>query len=139
LIGAAPPHEALTFLFTCERVGVPAIDRAALSAHRNGVTGVAGVVAVADDPRRAGEFLDGLCRQGTVEVISGEEGQARFGRPPAEDGLGFVAIRLQTRGLSAIRGLLDSAGIGYTLAERGDIVVPPAPGQGAYLIFEDAS
>jgi hypothetical protein len=136
---AAPEHEALTFLFTCERVGVPAIDRTALSAHRNGVTGVAGVIAIADDPQRASGFLGGLCLPGTVEVIDREEGRARFGRRLGEQGLLFVAIRLQTSGLHATRALLDGAGIGYTLAERGDIVVPPAPGQGAHLIFEDAS
>ncbi len=134
-----PPADAESFVFTCERVGVPAIDRAALTAHRNGVTGIVGVVAVADDPAPAAAFLARLCREGTVTVLGAEAGMARFGLPARARGLAFVAIRLRTGDLAALRALLDGAGIGYRVGDDGTVTVPPAPGQGAHLIFEDAS
>ncbi|TGV96051.1 VOC family protein, partial [Mesorhizobium sp. M2E.F.Ca.ET.154.01.1.1] len=36
------------FLFACQRINAPEIDRTALQAHANGVTGVVEVVAVSD-------------------------------------------------------------------------------------------
>jgi hypothetical protein len=38
------------FLFACERVNAPKVDRTALQAHANGVTGIVEIVAVSDMP-----------------------------------------------------------------------------------------
>ena len=40
------------FLFACERINAPKIDRTALQAHANGVTGIVEIVAVSDAPCR---------------------------------------------------------------------------------------
>src|SRR5690606_2212806 len=45
------------FLFACERVNAPRVDRSALQAHANGVERIAEVVAISDDPAGQGRLL----------------------------------------------------------------------------------
>ncbi len=38
------------FLFACQRINAPKVDRTALQTHANGATGIVEVVAVSDQP-----------------------------------------------------------------------------------------
>lgn len=125
---AAPRGEDATFLFTCQRIGVPAVDRSALERHRNGATGIKAIMARAGDPagardvfaRIAGEGVDG------IEIETGE-------RDPV---LRLTGIVLAVADIGRTRDLFDQAGIGYSTS--GDRVeVAPAPGQGFHFAFEE--
>ncbi|WP_164209694.1 VOC family protein, partial [Stenotrophomonas maltophilia] len=45
------------FVFACQRVNAPKVDRAALQAHANGAVAIRGIVAVSDDVARLRKLL----------------------------------------------------------------------------------
>jgi len=135
------------FLFACERINAPKVDRTALQAHANGVAGIVEVVAVSDVPAEQGRLIsiatgaDGekTCglRNATLPVRTSAAPQSRFGVPAgASSNLRFAAIVFLVRHAGIAAKLLAANGIAHDI--RGnDIVVQPAPGQGAAFIFRE--
>ena len=135
------------FLFACERINAPKIDRTALQAHANGATGIMEVVAVSRSSAEQGRLISiatGAEGQNTFDlpnakltVLTPAEFETRFGVPagsPSE--LRFVAIVFSVRHAGIAAKMLAANGIAHDI--RGnDIVVQPAPGQGATFIFRE--
>ena len=140
------------FLFACERVNAPKIDRTALQAHANGVTGIAEVIAVSDAPStqiglismaagtaglEAGDDDAVRLPNAILSVVTPESYARRFGlaaRPSPH--LRFQAVVFSVRDkASAIRALAAGA-VDHNMSGN-DIVVSPAPGQGAAFIFRE--
>jgi hypothetical protein len=138
------------FLFACERVNAPKVDRAALQDHANGATGIVEVVAVSDrpaeqhrlisvavdDPTANGQGSAFHLPNATLSVLDPASFAARFGMPVgAPTQLRFAAVVFSVRRADVSRLLADKS-IEHDI--RGnDIVVKPAPGQGAAFIFRE--
>lgn len=147
---AAAPQMRGTFVFACQRVNTPRVDRSALEAHANGATRIAQVVAAAPDTVPMTDFL-------SVAADAGEAAQAsklelpntriavmtpnlyaqQFGLPhETRESPVFAAIVFSVRDIDATRRHLVSGGVDHDM--RGDrIVIAAAPGQGAAFIFEE--
>ena len=139
------------FLFACERINAPKIDRTALQAHANGATGIVEVVAVSDAPagqhRLISVAVDDPTANGqrgafdlpnaTLSVLDPASFAARFGMPAgAPTALRFAAVVFSVRSADVTLGLLAANSIKHDIAGN-DIVVQPASGQGAAFIFRE--
>lgn len=137
------------FLFACERINAPNVDRTALQAHANGATGIVEVVAVTGEPFEQGRLISivaGIEAQGgtvyelpnaVVTILDPAAYSARFGVPvgaPSE--LRFAGIVFSIRHADAVAKLLAANSVEHH-TRGGDIIVPPAPGQGAAFIFRE--
>ena len=137
------------FLFACERINAPKIDRTALQAHANGVTGIVEIVAVSAAPAQqrrlisiaadteAGSGTAFDLSTATLTVLEPADFAARFGfSAGAPSELRFAAIVYSVRNAGVVAKLLAAGAIAHDI--RGNqIVVPPAPGQGAGFIFRE--
>ena len=126
---AAEPEESATYLFTCQRIGSPQVDRSALERHANGAYGIRSILAEASDVDAARGFLARTCptAPGTVEI----------GRGAPETGLRLSGIVFSVPDLGRTEELFCAAGIDYR--KSGDrLTIPPAPGQGTSFAFEEA-
>jgi hypothetical protein len=139
------------FLFACERVNAPKVDRAALQAHANGVTGIVEIVAVSDQPAEQDGLIsvavDDPAANGhggtfhlpnaNLSVLDPASFTARFGLPAgAPTKLRFAAVVFAVRRADVTSRLLAANSIQHDIAGN-DIVVRPAPGQGAAFIFRE--
>jgi hypothetical protein len=136
---AAEPETADAFLFSCQRLNAPRVDRTALERHANGVTAIAEIV-IAEE---AGAFLDFVGRMagsagsgGKVELANAVL-RASVEADPLEvrDGPTLGAIVFAAPDLAAVKKLFDRNDVTYR-ADRDRLIVQPAPGQGATFIFE---
>lgn len=140
------------FLFTCQRVGVPNVDRTALQQHANGAARLKAVVLAAPDPFSFGHFVrtvSGAEMQSShdnrfmlaaanagIEFMTNPALNDNFGELSAGDrGLQARAIVFSVSDLRMTKAFLLSNGINFEKF-RGRVVVPPAPGQGAIFAFE---
>ncbi|UVK45261.1 VOC family protein [Mesorhizobium sp. AR07] len=139
------------FLFACERVNAPKMDRTALQAHANGATGIVEIVAVSDSPaeqhRLISVAMDDPAASGqggafhlpnaSLSVLAPASFVARFGMPAgAPTGLRFAAVVFAVRSADVTLRRLAANSIKHDIAGN-DIVVQPAPGQGAAFIFRE--
>lgn len=137
------------FLFACQRINSPKIDRTALQAHANGVTGILEIIAVSDRPAAQigliataaeADASDGdavRLPNAVLSVLSCEDYGSRFGLKVAPSpNLRFTAIVFSVRDTAAAKQLLADNAIRHNMSGN-DIVVPPAPGQGAAFIFRE--
>ncbi|TJV40498.1 MAG: VOC family protein [Mesorhizobium sp.] len=139
------------FLFACQRINAPKVDRATLQAHPNGATGIVEVVAVSDRPDEQHRLIsvavddpaaigqEGAFRlpNAVLNVLDPASFTARFGIPtgmPTE--LRFAAVVFAVRDADAVSRLLAANAIPHDIAGN-DIVVQPASGQGAAFIFRE--
>lgn len=139
------------FLFACERVNPPKIDRTSLQAHANGVTGIVEVVAVSDMPSAqiglisiaSGAIATGAGNDAVrlpnamLSVVTPETYLQRFGlasKPSSH--LRFEAIVFSTRDKASVARALAAGAVDHNMC-GDDIVVAPAPGQGAAFIFRE--
>ncbi|WP_214472557.1 VOC family protein [Mesorhizobium sp. dw_380] len=139
------------FLFVCQRINAPKVDRAALQAHPNGATGIVEVVAVGDqpaeqhrlisvalgDPAASGQGGAFHLPNATLSVLDPASFAARFGISaglPTQ--LRFAAVVFAVRGINVVSRLLAANSIEHDIAGT-DIVVQPASGQGAAFIFRE--
>ncbi len=145
----AAPAVADGFFFSCERVGVPAVDRTALERHDNAVTGIAEVALTGQSASAMLDsiawFADGSASEGIVDLgdtIVRCHGTAAFseafGIDRPADAPPFAAISFRAASLVLLATLFSSHGIDY-MRVGARIIVPPAPGQGATFIFEESS
>lgn len=139
------------FLFACQRINAPKVDRTALQAHANGASGILEVVAVSDQPaeqtRRISVAVNDLAAGGeggafllpnaSLSVLDPKSFAARFGiAAGSPTKLRFAAIVFAVRSFDATSSLLAANAIKYDITGT-DIVVPPASGQGAAFIFRE--
>jgi hypothetical protein len=149
---AAAPEAFGSFLFACERVNAPAVDRATLQLHENSVLSILEVVAVGSDPaaghhllalaadaplaapRQTGELVLPNARLGVMTPAAYER---RFARPaPVSADMRFAAVVFSVASLEKLRALLARGGVGYDIGD-GQLVVAPVQGQGATFIFKE--
>jgi len=139
------------FLFACQRINVPKVDRAALQAHANGAVGIVEVVAISDEPVAQHRLISvavGAASAGgqggsfhlpntTLSVLDPASFAARFGiSAGSPTKLRFAAVVFAVRSADAVSRLLAANSIRYDIAGT-DIVVQPASGQGAAFIFRE--
>ncbi len=140
--------------FTCQQHYPENFWNTAFQQHDNGVTGIAGVVLVADEPARHREFLlaftgaaaarderDGFSidlPRGAISVMTPSAFRERFGQypPVTERGARLAALRFKAADPAAAGAKLEQAGIFYTALKSGAISVSAV---GATLILEPAA
>ena len=143
---AAAPN-TVSFVFSCQRLNAPAVDRSALQRHKNGVTRLLSATVVAADPAAASRFIAAVTgvagetdAAGTRHALANGDILVRAAMP--EDGalpqglFAFRAVIFAVSDLAAMRRVLEANDIAFKTAAHG-ITVPPAPGQGASFIFEE--
>jgi hypothetical protein len=126
----------------------------AFQSHANGVTGVAGIVLVADRPQDHLAFLaaftgadvaatpSGIAAgtpRGEIDVMEPASFTRRFGAmpPPTASGARLAALRFAVGNLAAARAVLQRGKIGFS--ERAQqLVVGADVAFGATLVFEGA-
>lgn len=123
-------------VFTCERVAVPHVDRAALQRHANGVTGIRAITVVGAETEALEPVAAalGAARSG-IAIEARPIDPWNFSAPAFEEAPRLAAISFAVQDLEHQQTLLRGAGAEYSLEARR-IVVPPAAGQGATFIFE---
>ncbi|MFG1299102.1 VOC family protein [Xanthobacter sp. V3C-3] len=139
-------------LFTCTQTNPENFWSADLQRHSNQVTGVAGVVLVADVPaahqavlealtggrvrRAVDDWYVGETPRGNVDVMTRALFTDRYGVPaPGAEGLRLAAVRFTTPGAPQLRRSLAARRM-VEEAIEGIIVVPPRAALGATLVFE---
>ncbi|MGQ3671694.1 VOC family protein [Xanthobacter sp. TB0136] len=120
--------------------------------HSNGVTGLAGLSLVADEPASHQDFLNTLTDvpllrarddwylaqtpRGEIEVMTRGLFTDRYGVPaPEGEGLHIAAVRFTTPNIAELRRSLEARRM-VEEAVEGIIVVPPRAAMGATLVFE---
>lgn len=150
----APADLQDTFFFTCERVDAPSGGRGALAVHVNAVQGLSRIVAVAPSPRSFDTFLAALANRhpqtgngellvqtgnAEISVLTPSAMATRFRTAPAKGGsLELAGIVFASRSLAQTAQALDATGVDYSRLSSL-IIVPPAPGQGAFFAFEETA
>lgn len=149
---AADPRAPDCLFFTCQSIGFPKVDRAALERHENGALALASVVLSAPEVfsfrpivraasgAAAGSLDDGGCvlaaANARIEMLGDQELRSRFGVPSTGDrGLQARAAVFRVADLAATKSRLLSRGVDCERF-RGRVIVPPPPGQGAVFAFE---
>jgi hypothetical protein len=149
---AADPEAPDIFVFTCQRLNVPNVDRSALQLHANGAAGIAKVVIAADEPTDLDELLlvgsdapatepttrgmiiatpNAMIVAETPSVLKAEYGiEAVAARSPRLAGIVFAVDDL-----GAVESCFRSRLVTYRRHGRR-LSVPPAPGQGTTFVFE---
>lgn len=140
----------LMHVVVCEHLTPERLRRPEWLRHSNGARGVAGLIAVAEDPLRASAAWERLF--GPVRPVPGGI-EARVGPgwmrlltpeavalhypgvalPPAEDRPGLVSIVLQVENLEQTRAVLQTRGVACHCGSR--VVAPPAEAAGALIEF----
>lgn len=141
----AAEHVMDGFFFTCELVGVPAVDRASLERHANGAVRVAEVTLTGDEASALLDAIGGFAdapAAGRVElagcVVSALDRrafEAAYGIERADDAPPFAAITFGVPDLRKVETVLAAGGVASHRAGKR-LVVPAAPGQGAIFAFE---
>jgi hypothetical protein len=136
------------FVFACERVNAPKVDRAALQAHANGARAIREVVGVASAPSKAiallSEAADALKQAGgtlrlpnaVLSVVTPAMFRDRYGLDAPVSALRFTATVFAVEDMERLKSLLAAGSIGHDLRD-GRIVVPSQAGQGAVFVFEE--
>jgi hypothetical protein len=150
---AAGKEASDAFLFACERVNPPKIDRTALQAHANGVSGIAEVVAVSDAPSAQIGLISIVAGASAAELGGGDDAvrlpnailsvvtpdtyAQRFGLvAKSSSHLRFEAVVFSIHDKASVVQALAAGAIDHNMSGN-DIVVPPAPGQGTAFIFRE--
>ncbi len=123
-----------------------------LQRHANNVTGLAGVVLVADSPLDHQAFLEtlagvpmnratddwyvGQTPRGQIDLMTRPLYTERYGVPaPGSDGMRLAAVRFSSPGAPELRRALAARRM-VEEAIEGMVVVPPRAAMGATLVFE---
>ncbi|MGU3494078.1 VOC family protein [Xanthobacteraceae bacterium A53D] len=138
--------------FTCTQRKPENFWSPQMQRHSNGVTGVLGVVLVAESPADHVSFIDTFCDcsprraseawyvtqtpRGAIDIMTPELFTERYGVPaPAGQGLRIAAIRFTTPGAADLRRGLAARKM-LVEAIEGIVVIPPRVAMGAALVFE---
>ena len=148
---AADPKAPDAGFFTCQQHYPENFWNAAFQKHANGVTGVAGVVFVAENPADHHVFLKAFSGvsdlkstssgitietpRGEIQVMDPAAFRLHYAAEPPDvaRGMRLAAIRFAVRDLAVTKSALEGAS-----AERMNrLVVAPKIAHGATLVFED--
>ncbi|MCB1385422.1 MAG: VOC family protein [Nitratireductor sp.] len=143
-----------SFLFTCERINPPKVDRTALESHENGAAGIAEIAAGEPNPSDFQYLLQEVINQRNVnahsfgiELAAGNANIAAYGAAGLKAwygiesgchgrGLRLRAFSVAVRDLTVTEKLLKKNKVASRrIAHR--LVVPHAPGQGCVIAFEE--
>ena len=142
------------FGFAVERINVPSADRSALTAHPNGVEGIAEIILSEPNPTDFQYFIQELaCNRevdansfgmsveldgATVTVFNraGLETHLGIVDPSRERGLLGRAVVYRVRDLQALAALFLKNNV-TARQVAGRLIVDPAPGQGVCYCFEE--
>jgi hypothetical protein len=147
---AASLGAADAFLFACQRINAPNVDRGALMAHPNGASGIVEVVAVAAQPADQSRLISMAadCEvdasqnvfklpNATLSVLDPGSFTRRFGiAAGSPTDLRFAAVVFSVPSAQLASRVLASNAIHHDIAGN-DIVVQPSSGQGAAFIFRE--
>lgn len=147
---AADAEAPDTGFFTCQQHYPENFWNPAFQSHANGVTGIAGVVFVADNPADHHVFLKAFSGatdlsstssgitietpRGEIQVMDPSAFRSHFGVEPPDvsRGMRLAAIRFAVRDKEAAR-----ASLGANAVERmNKLIVAPEAAYGATLVFE---
>jgi hypothetical protein len=149
---AAPGTPCDVGFFACEVVKAVPGGRGALVNHANGALVSLGLVATADDPMATDEFLETFLDTqseagtevhyplafGAVRVVRRDVFEMMTDvKAPDSPSLRLAALIIGVGTLDAVRGVLAVNGITHH-EKPGWLIVPPASGQPATLIFQAA-
>ncbi len=140
---AADTAIADAFVFTCQRVNVPRIDRSALERHGNGALAIREIVA----GRNADAFKRLIGRAAgepdqqapsCIELANATVRSTGTADPSAvrHCEATLAAIVFAVDDIERSRGALEAGGIDH-ISDGARLVVPAAPGQGAVFIFAE--
>jgi hypothetical protein len=147
---AADPKAPDTGFFTCQQHYPENFWNPAFQSHPNTVSGVAGVVMVADNPTDHHIFLSAFAGvrdihatsagiaietpRGEIQVMDPAAFRLHTGTEPPDvsRGLRLAALRLAVREMATARAFLQDAAAEH----RGRLVVAPQAAYGATLVFE---
>ncbi len=142
------------FFFTCQRIGVPKVDRSSLERHDNGATRITSVILAAPEIFSFGpivrmaagsEELAGFrdhqfivkAANANIEMTSNQLIRQNFGELSSGDrGLQARGVVFGVPDLKATKSYLLSKHVDCEKF-RGRVIVVPAPGQGAIFAFEE--
>jgi hypothetical protein len=150
---AADLRAADALFFTCERVGVPAVDRTQLTRHANGAVALKRILLAAPEPHHFEVLLTTLMdhadpirtehgfdlQTGTslISVLDQAAAEALLGVRSGEDNdptLQFAAVEFAVTDLGATQARLQNNGVA-TEAKNHSLLVPAAAGQGVPFLF----
>jgi Glyoxalase-like domain len=142
--------------FTCQQHHPENFWNPAFQAHPNGVTTIAGVVLVAENPADHHVFLKAFSGisdltstssgitietpRGEIQVMDPSAYKAHFAAEPPDvsHGARLAALRFSVRDMDTLRSALETGGVAGT-EHMGRLVVPPQSAFGATLAFEPAA
>lgn len=138
---AADIETADAFMFTCQRINAPAIDRSSLERHANGATGISAIL-VGDHASSFIQLVEraaGGTGHDTTHSMTLANAELRMVRPTdpsgiAEGGETLAAIVFDVFDTDETKKALDAGHVRHHETEAG-LVVPAAAGQGATFIF----
>lgn len=141
--------------FTCERVGLPTVDRAPLTRHPNGVTALHRVILVAPEPHHFEMLLTTLVDHAdptptdagfnvqtstsVISVIKPKAASALLGGGSWDDTdptLQFAAVEFSTPDLESTRGCLESSDVTLEV-DDSFLRIPATAGQGVPFLFKE--
>lgn len=151
---AADRHAPEIGFFSCQQHYPENLWIAAFQKDANSVTGVAGLVAVAEAPARHLKFMEGFVGaatersgegftiatpRGTIEVVTPAAFLHRFGvrAPEVARGARLAALRFETADASLLQDVPERAKMAGLFAGNA-AVVGPEDALGAVLIFQPA-
>jgi catechol 2,3-dioxygenase-like lactoylglutathione lyase family enzyme len=141
-----------TGFFSCQQHYPENFWNAAFQKHANGVTGVAGVVCVAENPADHHIFLKGFAGvsdltstssgitietpRGEIQVMDPAAFRLHYAAEPPDvtRGMRLAAIRFAVRGMAGAQAALGAA----AAARMDRLIVGPQTAHGATLVFEPA-
>jgi hypothetical protein len=150
---ASDPQPADAGFFTCQQHAPENFWDPAFQNHANGVTAVAGVVLVADNPTDHHIFLSAFVGEreldatstgitvrtprGTIQVMDPAAYRNHYGiEPPSVSrGACMAALRLAVTDIAGVETILADGGIAAS-KRMGRVIVPPAQAHGAAIVFE---
>lgn len=134
---AGLPDIADAFVFTCERVNAPKVDRSAFVTHANGVLSISRVLVDPDAAAYLGLIAPASeAARGRAIVQLGETIVSVSSEFDGDVARTISAVAFQVSDLHIVENLLKGAAINFFQRQSVRIVVPPAPGQGVHFIFE---
>jgi hypothetical protein len=149
---AAPQGGNLGF-FACEVVKAAPGGRGALLDHANGALAAVALLATAENPLATDgfltDFLETESEAGSEVFFQSANGALRIMTPslyalltgldaPASPDLTLAALVIGVDALEPARAVLGANGIAFD-EKPGWLIVPPAAGQGAAIIFQSAA
>jgi catechol 2,3-dioxygenase-like lactoylglutathione lyase family enzyme len=150
---ATDPQAPGTAFFTCQQHYPENFWNPAFQTHANAVTGIAGVVLVAENPTDHHIFLSAFAGErallatstgvavttprGTIQVMDPAAFRIHYGIEPPDvsHGARLAALRFMVANSGATRAALAAGGVA-TGDRLGRIVVAPPDGMGATIVFE---